>query len=250
MQKELKEVTKNEKIDYIVLELSSLRSVKSAAEDFIARNLPLNILLNNAGVMAIPEFTLSEDSIEMQWATNHLGHFYFTSLLMDVIEKTPGSRVVNVSSSAHKWGSFTEDNVPPTREKYSPWPIYGLSKLSNILFTRELQRRFDALSSDDKPMAFSLHPGVIKTDLGRHLGSFSTGVFSLFSSFLKSIPQGAATSVYCSIHPEASNFPGQYFYDCQVKESTSQGNDLNHAAKLWEISEKIINEKTASFNQQ
>merc|ERR1719491_1401491 len=145
----------------MTLNLSSLKSVSEFVTEFLAKNLQLDLLINNAGIMMCP-FTLSEDGIELQMATNHVGHFSLTTKLLPKLKNNPnGARIVNVSSIAHQTGTMTLNNLEtifrPTAKQYSPQTAYGNSKLANILFTKELSVRL----KDTKVMCYSLHPGVI-----------------------------------------------------------------------------------------
>ncbi|XP_020966952.1 short-chain dehydrogenase TIC 32, chloroplastic isoform X2 [Arachis ipaensis] len=169
----LKEVP-SAKVDAMELDLSSLESVKKFASEFNSSGLPLNILINNAGIMACP-FMLSKDNIELQFATNHLGHFLLTNLLLDTMKKTSHEskkegRIVNLSSEAHRF-TYSEgicfDKIND-ESSYSSWRAYGQSKLANMLHANELTRR---LKEDGANItANSLHPGAITTNLFRHTG--------------------------------------------------------------------------------
>ncbi|XP_050886207.1 short-chain dehydrogenase TIC 32, chloroplastic-like isoform X2 [Lathyrus oleraceus] len=172
----LKEIP-SAKIDVMELDLSSMASVKKFASEFISSGLPLNILINNAGVMACP-FMLSKDNIEQQFATNHLGHFLLTHLLLDTMKKTAHEsnkegRIVNVSSEAHKFAYSEGIRFDKINEQssYNSWRAYGQSKLANILHANELAKRL----KDDgvNIIANSLHPGAIVTNLYRHTSAIN-----------------------------------------------------------------------------
>jgi NAD(P)-dependent dehydrogenase (short-subunit alcohol dehydrogenase family) len=248
---DLQESTGNKNIQYIKLELSSLSSVKKFAEEFLALDLPLNMLILNAGIMAVPKFSATEDGFESQFAANHLGHFYLTKLLWDKIVGTPGSKVVSVSSEYYKLGKLNWDAFPPNEATYDAWSTYGVSKLCNLLFARELQKKFDALDEKEdknKHYAFALHPGVVKTDLSRsmELNWFVQGAFNFYASlFFKNVHQGAATSIFCAVHPDAVKNPGGYFSDAHPTESNEDGANMEDAAKLWVECEKLIADKMA-----
>jgi NAD(P)-dependent dehydrogenase (short-subunit alcohol dehydrogenase family) len=142
------------------LDLSDLKSVHAFTEEFSNRNLPLHVLLNNAGIMACP-FELSADGIESQFATNHVGHFYLTLRLLPILEKSQPSRIVNVSSEAHRMASASDFDDISNPSKYSRLKAYGRSKLANILFSNELSKRLEARGVD-KVFVNSIHPGVVK----------------------------------------------------------------------------------------
>ncbi|MBN1448687.1 MAG: SDR family NAD(P)-dependent oxidoreductase [Bacteroidetes bacterium] len=153
------------KLDIISLDLANLRAIEKFPEHFRASHGSLDILINNAGVM-IPPYTLTADGFELQIGVNHLGHFALTGLLFDMLLRTPGSRVVTVSSGAHKMGKIDLDDLNWQRRRYRKWQAYGDSKIANLYFTLALQRRFAA--SDSDTIAVAAHPGVAMTELQRH----------------------------------------------------------------------------------
>src|SRR5690242_4845134 len=157
----IKEQVPGAKIEFIQLDLASLASVRAFADEFKRRYNRLDLLLNNAGVMAIPRAETA-DGFEMQLGTNHLGHFALTGLLLDLLLKTPGSRIVNTSSSAQYMGRMNFED-PQLRQNYSRWGAYGQSKLANVLFTHELQRRLEQAGSTT--ISASAHPGGARTNL-------------------------------------------------------------------------------------
>lgn len=234
----------NAKLDAMDLDLSSMASVKKFAEDFKSLNLPLNLLINNAGIMATP-FMLSRDNIELQFATNHVGHFLLTNLLMETIRKTARAsrkegRIVNVSSRRHKFSypegiRFAKLNDP---SGYNSLSAYGQSKLANILHANELARQ---LKEDRVEVtANSVHPGLIATNLFRHY-SFLTGLVGLVGKYvIKNVQQGAATTCYVALHPKVKGMSGQYFADSTIAKASSQANDAELATKLWDFSLDLV----------
>lgn len=234
----------NAKLDAMDLDLSSMASVKKFAEDFKSLNLPLNLLINNAGIMATP-FMLSKDNIELQFATNHVGHFLLTNLLMETIRKTARAsrkegRIVNVSSRRHKFSypegiRFAKLNDP---SGYNSLSAYGQSKLANILHANELARQ---LKEDRVEVtANSVHPGLIATNLFRHY-SFLTGLVGLVGKYvIKNVQQGAATTCYVALHPKVKGMSGQYFADSSIAKSSLQANDAELATKLWDFSLDLV----------
>lgn len=238
------EETKGARVDVLQLDLSSMESVKKFANDFQALNLPLNILINNAGVMFCP-FKLSEDGIEMHFATNHVGHFLLTNLLLDKMKKTAEEtgvegRVVNVSSLAHliiydegiRFKGINDENG------YSDKKAYGQSKLANILHANELSRRLKEEGAN--VTANSVHPGCIMTNLMRYSMNLMR-VFKFLSGFLwKNVPQGAATTCYVALHPDLKGASGKYFADCNELNPSSIAQDKDLAMKLWEFSTGLV----------
>ena len=157
----------NAEVEIMQLDLASQTSVHQFADEFEEKYDRLDVLVNNAGIIWTP-YTKTEDGFESQFGTNHLGHFALTGLLMDHLLKTPGSRVVNVSSVGHRSGKMDFDNLMFEDGKgYSRHGAYGRSKLANLLFTYELQRKFETISADT--IATAAHPGGSNTNLGRHV---------------------------------------------------------------------------------
>lgn len=213
------------------LDLSDLSSVKKGAAEFLSLNIPLHILLNNAGCMAIEQKTLSVDGFEMQLATNHLGHFVFTNLLIPALLKGAPSRIVNLSSKAH-WRSgvsFEDPNFETT--PYEAWKSYGQSKTANILHAVELAKKYTSAGIT----SVSLHPGVIETELWRHAGTIYT--------MNKTIPQGAATSVFCVVSPTVKS--GLFYDDCKESDPAPYASSSENAEKLWELSLKLTNKSSS-----
>ncbi|KAF5818998.1 putative very-long-chain 3-oxoacyl-CoA reductase [Helianthus annuus] len=232
--------TPNAKLDVMELDLSSQASVRKFAADYIAKDLPLNILILNAGIMS-PPFTLSQDNIELQFATNHIGHFLLTNLLLDTMKKTSTKsqkegRIVVVSSDLHKM-SYPEgirfDKINDEKS-YSAFYAYGQSKLANALHAKELARRLQEERAN--VTVNSLHPGVIKTNLTRNQGIVVSFFSRLALSFLKNIPQGAATSCYVALHPQVKGVSGEYFADSNISKAGKFVDDPEMAKKLWEFS--------------
>ncbi|KAJ4831900.1 Short-chain dehydrogenase TIC 32, chloroplastic [Turnera subulata] len=242
----LKEIPKA-KIDVMQLDLSSLASVRKFASEYISSGLPLNLLINNAGIMAAP-FMLSQDNIEMQFATNHVGHFLLTNLLLDTMKNTAREtkkegRIVIVSSEAHRF-TYNEgirfDKINDESE-YNSIRAYGQSKLANILHANELTRR---LKEDGVNItANSLHPGSIATNLLRY-HSFINGLATTVGRLvLKNIQQGAATTCYVALHPQVRGVSGEYFSDSNIAKATAQAYDDKLAKTLRDFSLDLTNPK-------
>ncbi|KAK4279352.1 hypothetical protein QN277_011147 [Acacia crassicarpa] len=228
------------KVDAMELDLSSMASVRKFAAEYKSSGLPLNILVNNAGIMATP-YMLSKDNIELQFATNHLGHFLLTNLLLDTMKKTASKskkqgRIVNVSSEAHRFAyreGIRFDKISD-QSSYSSWSAYGQSKLANILHANELARRFkeDGVGIS----ANSLHPGAIATNLFRHKTVIEGIVNVVGKLVLKNVPQGAATTCYVALHRQVEGVSGQYFSDSNLANPTPQAKDMELERKLWDFS--------------
>lgn len=235
-------------VDAMELDLASFKSVRAFADNFNAQNLPLNLLINNAGVMFCP-FRLSEDEVEMQFATNHLGHFLLTNLLLDKMKMSARDtgiegRIVNLSSIAHRHPypeGIRFDGIND-ESRYSSRLAYGQSKLANILHVKELSRR---LKNEGANITVnSLHPGLIMTNLMRH-SAFLMSIFRLFTFlFWKNVPQGAATTCYAALHPSLRGVTNKYFIDCNEVETSALARDQALAKKLWDFSEDLVRSST------
>ncbi|KAJ1391021.1 Short-chain dehydrogenase/reductase SDR [Sesbania bispinosa] len=242
-EKILKEIP-SAKVDAMELDLSSKDSVKKFASQFKSSGLPLNILINNAGIMACP-FMLSKDNIELQFATNHLGHFLLTNLLLDTMKKTTRKskkegRIVNVASEAHRYayGEGIRFDKINDQSSYNNWRAYGQSKLANILHANELASRLKEDGVDIT--ANSLHPGVIATNLFRYNSAMNGLISAIGRLVMKNVQQGAATTCYVALHPQVKGVSGKYFSDSNVYKTTSQGSDADLAKKLWDFSMNLI----------
>uniref|UniRef100_A0A5B6Z2V3 Short-chain dehydrogenase TIC 32 n=1 Tax=Davidia involucrata TaxID=16924 RepID=A0A5B6Z2V3_DAVIN len=235
----LKEIP-NAKIDVMELDLSSMASVRRFASEYNSSGLPLNLLINNAGVMA-PPFMLSQDNIELQFATNHLGHFLLTKLLLETMKNTAREshkegRIVNVSSEGHRFVYREGIRFDKINDQagYSSLSAYGQSKLANVLHANELARR---LKEDGANItANSLHPGAITTNLFRY-HSFVEGLVNKLGKYvLKNVPQGAATTCYVALHPQVKGKSGEYFADSNLAKASVQSTNVELARKLWDFS--------------
>ena len=205
-------------VEVMALDLADLSSVAAFADAFRARYERLDLLINNAGVMMCPEGKTA-DGFETQFGTNHLGHFAFTAGLMPAL--APGARVVTLSSGAHLRGTCDLEDLNWERRDYDPNLAYAQSKTANIWFASELQRRYG-----DRLLSLSVHPGVIQTDLARHLPeAVVEGMregFEKAGVAVKNVPQGAATSVWAATAAELSEHGGAYLLDCHVAPPISE----------------------------
>ncbi|MEM7464821.1 MAG: SDR family NAD(P)-dependent oxidoreductase [Pseudomonadota bacterium] len=229
------------------LELGSFDSIKAFAQRILAAHPKIDILINNAGVMACP-YAETSDGFELQFGSNHLGHFLMTKLLMPALGE--GSRVVSLSSAAHQFAPVMFDDIGFKSTDYDKWAAYGQSKTANSLFAIGLNKRLKGKGSE----AFSVHPGVIETELARHMTEedmemFAAGIES-GAIPVKTVPQGAATQVYAATAPELDGKGGAYLADVQIapmEEDTENFSkvrpyaiDEEAAEKLWVISEEMI----------
>jgi NAD(P)-dependent dehydrogenase (short-subunit alcohol dehydrogenase family) len=247
----------------VTLDLGSLVSVEAAADELLAMAPQIDLLINNAGVMACP-FSRTADGFELQFGTNHLGHFLFTNLLAPSVLRARsegGARVINLSSAGHSMGDVDFDDPNFERREYNPWVAYGQSKSANILFSVGLDARW----VDFGVRSLAVHPGGIHTDLGRHLTAETVAFLQTRLAAAaeanersgapafqwKSIPQGAATSVWAATAPELEGVGGRYCEDCGLADIRPEGAsasgqvsasavDTANAERLWELSERLI----------
>jgi NAD(P)-dependent dehydrogenase (short-subunit alcohol dehydrogenase family) len=232
-------------VEIIQLDLADLNSVQKFTKVFKEKYERLDVLVNNAGIMMVPHRT-TVDGFESQVGTNHLGHFALTGLLYDLLAKTGGSRVVNVSSNGHKLGDTDFDKFRYDKDKeYSRAKAYGRSKLANILFTYELDRRFKKANID--AISVAAHPGVANTNLANHMAGWFSPLLKLMSFFmLQSAAKGALPTIRAAVDPGVK---GGEFYGPRGKnqfrgypervESSAASHNEEDAKKLWDLSEKL-----------
>lgn len=234
------------------LELGSIASIRAFAERFLAKHDKLDLLINNAGVMACP-FDKTEDGFEMQFGTNHLGHFLMTGLIAPALLKAAPARVVSLSSRGHQMSPVVFDDIHFENREYEKWSSYGQSKTANILFAVELDRRL----GERGVHANAVHPGVIMTELARHMVPED---FEYLQSRapsgglqMKPVEAGAATQVYAATAPELEGRGSCYLEDCHVAEVDdadearegvrSYALDPEAASRLWKISEEMVGQE-------
>jgi WW domain-containing oxidoreductase len=226
----------------IACELSSPASVRACVAELRTR-ARLDALICNAGIMALPQLQQA-CGYELQFFTNHIGHFMLVTGLLGAL--ADDARVVMLSSAAHSMaprGGIQFDNLSGDKG-YRPWTAYGQSKFANLLFAKELARRFASgagSSGGSGRTANAVHPGVIQTNLARNMGAAGRLLFGIGAAlFCKSIAQGAATGCYVAVHPGAAAISGAYFADCEVRQPRADANDPALARRLWEVSETIV----------
>ncbi|HET6150051.1 MAG TPA: SDR family oxidoreductase [Polyangia bacterium] len=220
----------------LACDLSEPASVRACVAAVERQNGPLDVLICNAGIMALPRLT-QKLGYELQFLTNHIGHFMLVTGLLNRL--TAEGRVVVVASDAHRRApkaGVELDNLSGERG-YTPWKAYGQSKLANILFAKELARR----AGDGGRTANALHPGVINTNLNRALPAVARLAMRIGATLvLKDAAQGAATQCYLATSPAVARVTGQYFADCNPAQPEPIANDASLAARLWEASERIV----------
>ncbi len=253
------DAAKGGSLELIELDLASLSSVRACADALVAAAKPFDLVIANAGVMATP-FGHTADGFETQFGTNHLGHFLLVNRIASLM--APGSRLVNLSSSGHRFADVDFDDPNFERTDYEPFVAYGRSKTANILFAVEFDRRH----RDRRVRATAVHPGGINTELGRHMPSeMLEGMVDSINADLaakgeppfqwKTIPQGAATSVWAGAVASADEVGGRYCENCHVTTLITNGTitavsegvrpyalDPERAKALWAKSEEMVGE--------
>ncbi|AOH84741.1 shikimate dehydrogenase [Sphingomonas panacis] len=243
----------------IELDLASLASVRAAADALVAKGEPFDVIINNAGVMAAP-FGHTADGFETQFGTNHLGHFVLVNRIASLLR--PGARVIALASAGHRFANVDLEDPNFTRGDYDPWVAYGRSKTANILFAVEFDRRH----RERGVRAAAVHPGGIQTELSRHLddGAIDAMITQVNADLAaegkpayqwKTIPQGAATSVWAGVVGDADDIGGRYCENCHVTTTVSDGAlsvmsegvrpyaiDAGNAKALWAKSEELVGE--------
>jgi NAD(P)-dependent dehydrogenase (short-subunit alcohol dehydrogenase family) len=242
--------TGNERVEVEQLELGSLENVRAFARRFLGRHPALHILVNNAGVMACPP-AKTADGFELQFGSNHLGHFLTTYLLAPALRRGAPSRVVSVSSRGHHMSPVVFEDIQFERRPYDKWLAYGQSKTANVLFAVGIERRLGARGVH----ANALHPGGIMTELSRHLQGEDWEFLQTRTRGMKfkTVEAGAATSVFAATAPELEGRGGLYLEDCHVAAVNdapdaldgvkSYALDPGNADRLWEVSEKLVGER-------
>ena len=220
----------------VACELSDPASVRACVAEVKGLGIPLDVLLCNAGIMALPKRELLHGQ-ELQFFTNHVGHFMLVTGLLDALSEE--ARIVMLSSSAHTMAprSGIQFDDLSFASNYAPWTAYGQSKLANLLFARSLARRF----AGTKRIANAVHPGVIATNLGRHMGLAARIGFPIASAIaMKNVGEGSATQCYVATQRSLATVSGEYFADCNVAKYSKHGHDDAMGDRLWKVTEEIV----------
>jgi NAD(P)-dependent dehydrogenase (short-subunit alcohol dehydrogenase family) len=224
----------NPRVDLLQADFAAPPSIRAMAAAFAARYDRLDVLVNNAGVYLTGR-EMTADGLERTFAVNHLGYFMTTLLLWPSLSAAPSARVINLSSDAHRQAKLNFDDLQ-NRGKYAGFRAYSQSKLANVLFTYELDRR-----RGNAPItANAVHPGFVASNFGRNnRGLIGLAMTRLVPLFAKTVVEGAATSVYLASSPEVEGVSGQYFVNCRAVKSAPQSYDRAAAERLWAVSEEL-----------
>ncbi|MEM9886249.1 MAG: SDR family oxidoreductase [Bacteroidota bacterium] len=233
---DIKTTTNKDAIDYLICDLSSFASIRECVAAYRQQVGQLDVLINNAGLIT-DQLQFTEDGLEMQIGVNHFGHFLLTQQLMDVLQQAPEARIINISSAAHYNGKINFDSFKGEigADKYSGFVAYAQSKLANVLFTKELAKRYPSVCSH------SLHPGVVGTALANKHGNTKwwTKIWKFLKPLMLSTASGAKTSVYLATSPAVLETNGKYFDKQKEKKAAPLANDAALAQRFWEVSEAL-----------
>ncbi|CAA9439122.1 MAG: hypothetical protein AVDCRST_MAG78-2286 [uncultured Rubrobacteraceae bacterium] len=230
---EIRRESGSETVSLMLADLGVQAEVRRLAEEFEERYDRLDVLVNNAGLVQ-SERTETSDGIETQLAVNHLAPFLLTNLLLDLLKKSAPSRIITVSSDGHRWGKMDLDDLQSKR-RYRAFPVYGMTKLANIMFTHELAERLEGTGVT----ANTLHPGGVNTNFGNNNSGLTTLLFRAFKPFMRSPEQGADTVIYLASSPEVEGMTGKYLADRKVKAPSDAAYDETTRKRLWEASEEL-----------
>ncbi|CAI5794667.1 Hypothetical predicted protein [Podarcis lilfordi] len=221
----------NNEVLFMNVDLASFKSVRAFAAAFLKSEPRLDILINNAGVRT---GSRSSDGLNLAFQVNHLSHFLLTHLLLERMKQCAPSRVVVVASSGHRWGKIDFQNIHKPVDGQSPGvQSYRNSKLANMLYTRELANRLEGTNVT----CYAVHPGLVNTELFRHM---SIWLKPLFWLFFRDTTSGAQTSIYCATEEGIEKYSGRYFADCRLHDPKPHARDDAVAKKLWEVSERMV----------
>jgi len=230
----IRQQTGNTEVDYLLADLSSQAAVRGVADAFMRRYGALHVLVNNAGAVFMRRQETA-DGLELTFALNHLAPFLLTNLLLDTLRANTPARVITVGSMAHNGAHIPFDDLQQTKGRYSPFGVYGQTKLASIMFTYALARRLDGSGIT----ANTLHPGFVASNFARNNGPVMSVAMSLGRPFAINVEKGAETSIYLASSPEVAAVSGQYFYKCKPKRSSQASYDVASQERLWQVSEQL-----------
>jgi len=236
-KKEIEEASGSEEVVVMECDLSSMASVRRFCIEFKEKEPRLDVLINNAGLGITNGMELTEEGLEKQMATNHFGPFLLTHLLIDKLKDSGCGRIVNVSSAVHHFASGLDVDNLNSEKKYEGRKVYRYSKLANILFTKELAVRLEQAGVTCN----CLHPGIVQTEIFRHLKGISKNIFMIFYHlYFKTAEEGAQTTIHLAVSEDVENVTGKYFSDCKIATESKPAQSMELARKLWEKSEQIV----------
>ena len=237
---DIKAQSHSESVELMLADLSVQSEVRRLAEEFLGRHDRLDVLANNAGLVHSRR-TETDDGMETTLAINHLAPFLLTDLLLDRLKQSAPSRVITISSEAERMGKMNFEDIQ-SRQKYRGFPVYGMTKLANIMFTYELAERLKGTFVT----ANCLHPGPVSTNFGKNNGGPMALFFRLGKPFMRSPEQGADTLIWLASSADVDGVSGKYFSDRKEIEAKDIAYDPSARRRLWEISEELTGLKVAA----
>ncbi len=232
---EIKTQSGNSKIDLMIADLGDLKTIKPLVDQFVTKFSRLDVLINNAGVFH-QKRVVSVDGFEMIFAVAHLGHFYLTMLLLEILRRSTPARIINVSSDIHRYFTINFDDLM-FEKKYASQKAYGSAKFANVLFTKHLARKLQGTGVTVN----AFHPGHVRTKMTTQNNSKFVRFFTALSApFYVSVSEAALNGVYLATSPEVSTISGEYFKKCKIGKSHKLTNDLTMQEELWHRSVAML----------
>lgn len=242
VRQEIIEKTGNGLVDIFYCDFGIQAQIQRVCDEIKAKFDKIDVLVNNAGFIAKGYREITQDGYEKTFAVNHLGYFMFTNLLRDELKVSSSARIINVSSEGHRFFKFDLKNLQ-LEKGYSPIKAYALSKLCNVLFTKELAKKLEGSNA----ITNCLHPGGVGTNFASDSTPLFKFLFKLGKPFLISPEKGAETSIFLATAPEAGKFNGEYFIKKTVKTPSADARNLDYAQRLWEASAEMTGLKGKTF---
>lgn len=244
---EIRSASKNEKIDFVLINLIDQKSVRKAAEEINTKCPKIDVLINNAGCY-LSDLELSPQGIEGQFATNHIGHFLLTNLLLDNVKAAGNARIINLASIAHKsTRELNLDDINYQNEEYGGWKSYSRSKFCNILFTKELARRLEGTGIT----ANAVHPGGVRTEIAQKDANWYTKLgWIVMKPFMITVEKGAETSIHLASSPKVEGETGGYWVRSKKEWSNRPSQNPELAKALWKKSEELVGQEFPESNFQ
>lgn len=235
LRRELLAINPDITVQLFIADLGDFQQVRDAAEKFLALDIPLHVLINNAGVISTARVLLP-NGLEQMFAVNHLGHFLLTLLLLKALQQAEAARIVVVASDAYNFCKGIQfDNLAWDKD-FKTFKTYGHSKLANILFMRSLAKRLEGTTVTVN----ALHPGAVSSSLGAQNYWWAKYLLKIISPFFKTPEQGAQTSLYLAGSAEVAGVSGEYFVNCKVRDTKPWAKDMQQAEQLWQLSESQV----------
>lgn len=244
---EIKSASKSDKVDFVLINLIDQESVRKAAKEIKAKCPKIDVLINNAGCY-MSDLELSPQGIEGQFATNHIGHFLLTNLILDNVKAAGNARIINLASIAHKsTRELNFDDLNYEKEEYGGWKSYSRSKFCNILFTKELARRLEGTGVT----ANAVHPGGVRTEIAEKDANWYTKLgWIVMKPFMITVEKGAATSIHLASSPKVEGETGGYWVRSKKEWSNRPSQDPELAKELWKKSEELMGQEFPESNFQ